>query len=415
MLLLRLLLESFSMAFHALVVNKLRTLLSLLGITFGIFAIISVFTIVDSLEANVRKSIQSLGDNVIYIEKWPWAFSSDYPWWKYMNRPSTGYMEMEFVKKRAQSAEAVAMTVNAEQTLVKYGNNSIENTNIICASFEFDRIKAFELQEGRYFSQRENDEGRNLALIGSDIHAELFNNVSPLGKVIDIKNAKMTVIGVFQKEGTSMIGGSMDNVILIPLNSARKFINVRRERFNPRIMVKTAAGVSNEEMKDELKGVMRSVRRQHPYDDDNFALNESKMISAGVDGLFQAIGMAGWIIGGFAILVGGFGIANIMFVSVKERTNIIGIQKSLGAKRFFILSQFLAESVALCLIGGGIGLLLIFAGTLGVNAAFDAGIYLTLSNVVLGLSVSAIIGIIAGFVPAWSASIMDPVEAIRTK
>lgn len=415
MLFLKLIFESVVMAFQALIVNKLRTLLSLLGITIGIFAIISVFTIVDSLEDNVRGSIESLGDNVVYIEKWPWTFGPDYPWWKYMNRPNAGVSEMEDVKRRSKSAAAVAFMITADDVLLKYGNNSMEYTTVAAASFEYDHIRSFEIAEGRYFSQSECDQGKNICVIGADIVQNLFGGKSPLGKVIHVKDGKWTVIGVFKKEGASMMENSTDEVVLIPLNSARKVVNVRREHFHPIIMAKALPGISNDEMKDELRGIMRSVRRLHPYEEDNFALNESKMISSNLEGLFSSLGIAGWIIGGFAILVGGFGIANIMFVSVKERTNIIGIQKSLGAKNYFILIQFLAESVALCLIGGGIGLLLVFGCTLLANSAWDLGVYLSFGNISLGLTVSAVIGIIAGFVPAFSASQMDPVDAIRTK
>ena len=415
MLFVKLVIESFLFAFHALIVNKLRTILSLLGITIGIFAIISVFTIVDSLEYNMRDSVQSLGDNVIYIEKWPWDFDSDYPWWKYMNRPLTSYQEMQEVKKRVKSALAVSYMIAANGVVVKFKNSSAENTSIVCASHEYDKIKSFELSEGRYFSMAESEQGRNFCIIGITVAESLFGVRDPIGNVIDIRGSKYSVIGVFKKEGDSFVGNSSDNVVLIPINTARKIINVRKDRFHPMIMVKGLPNVSNDDLKAELRGIMRSVRRLHPKEEDSFAMNESKIVSMQLDGLFKMMGMAGWIIGGFAILVGGFGIANIMFVSVKERTNIIGIQKSLGAKNYFILLQFLAESVALCLIGGAMGLLLIYGGTVLVNSLFDLDIFLSFSNILLAFTVSAIIGIIAGFVPAYSASRMDPVEAIRTK
>jgi putative ABC transport system permease protein len=178
------------------------------------------------------------------------------------------------------------------------------------------------------------------------------------------------------------------------------------------IMVKAKGGVSNAELMDELKANMRSIRRQRPMEDDSFALNETKLLSTQVSGLFDAISIAGWIIGGFSILVGGFGIANIMFVSVKERTPLIGIQKSLGAKNYFILIQFLSESIVLCLFGGILGLLLVYIGTI-IAGFFDFNMTLTLQNIVLGLSVSTVIGILSGFVPAYNASRLDPVEAIR--
>ncbi len=416
MLFVKLLVESFLFALHALVVNKLRTFLSLLGITIGIFAIISVFTVVDALESNVRNSVESLGANVIYVEKWPWTFGPDYPWWKYMNRPIPSYAEMQDVKRRCEHAEAVAYTISANGILMKYGNNNVENGTIVMASHEYDKIKAFELSAGRYFSLAESEAGYNLGIVGANIADQLFEGLDPVGKTILVRRGiKVKIIGVFKREGNSMMGNSSDDQVLLPINFARKLINVRSDNFQPQIQVKAAAGVSNEELIDELRGIMRNIHRLHPREEEDFALNEAKMISQQMEGLFQGIGFAGWIIGGFSILVGGFGIANIMFVSVKERTNIIGIQKSLGAKNYFILLQFLVESIVLCMIGGSLGLAFILLGTVLINSFFDMHVYLTLSNTLLGLSVSAIIGIIAGFVPAWSASRMDPVEAIRTK
>jgi putative ABC transport system permease protein len=318
-----------------------------------------------------------------------------------MNRPIPSYAEMQEVKRRCEHAEAVAYTISANGVLVKYANNSVENATIVMASHEYDKIKAFELESGRYFSLAESEAGYNLGIIGSEIATQLFDGRDPIGKTILVRNGtKVKVIGVFKREGEGMMGNSSDDQVLVPVNFARKLINVRSDNFQPQIQVKATAGVSNEELTDELRGIMRNVHRLHPREEEDFALNEAKMISQQMEGLFQGIGFAGWIIGGFSILVGGFGIA---------------IQKSLGAKNYFILLQFLVESVVLCMIGGSVGLLLILLGTLMINAFLDMHVYLTLANTILGLSVSAIIGIIAGFLPAWSASRMDPVDAIRTK
>jgi putative ABC transport system permease protein len=231
---------------------------------------------------------------------------------------------------------------------------------------------------------------------------------------ITVMGRKVKIIGVFKKEGESMVGNSSDDEIVVPVNYARTLVDLKSERIQPMIMVKGREGVSNYELIEELRGIMRSIRKLHPREEDSFALNQASLISAGLDSIFSVINKAGWLIGIFSILVGGFGIANIMFVSVKERTHIIGIQKSLGAKNYFILLQFLSESVILCLIGGMIGLFVVFLGTLAANAILDAGVGLTEGNIFLGLFVSAIIGVISGFIPAYTASQMDPVEAIRT-
>jgi putative ABC transport system permease protein len=412
MLYLRLIKESIFMAWHALVVNKLRTFLSLLGVTIGIFAIISVFTAVDSLESNVKGSLDQLGSNVIYVQKWPWAFGGDYPWWKYWQRPVPSYKEMDELKHRNNLAEGFCFMANIGNATVKFKSNSVENCELSLVSHDFAQINSFNLESGRYFAESESYGGYPVAIIGNSIKDALFPNSDALDQSIIIRGRKVKIIGVFAKEGESLIGNSNDNGITLPVNFATKFIDLKSDRIDPVIMVKAKPGISNAELMDELKANMRSIRRQRPMEDDSFALNETKLLSTQVSGLFDAISIAGWIIGGFSILVGGFGIANIMFVSVKERTPLIGIQKSLGAKNYFILIQFLSESIVLCLFGGILGLVLVYIGTI-VAGFFDFNMVLTFSNIVLGLTVSTIIGLVSGFIPAYNASRLDPVEAIR--
>ena len=406
--------ESFFFAWAALRANRLRTFLSLLGITIGIFSIITVFTIVDSLEFNLRSGIQELGNNVVFVQKWPWDFGDNYPWWKYMNRPVPNVKEFDELKEKVQSAEAMAFHVAGRKT-VKYGSNSAENVTITGASYEYNQITSFEITEGRYFTELESENGRNLAIIGSTIAEALFKNgESPVGKQIKMFGSNMQVLGVFKKQGESLLGNSMDAQVLVPVNFVRNLVDIRSENADPYIAVKAKPGVTNDQLKDELKGLMRGIRQLSPDATDDFALNEIKVISQGFDGMFAIVGFAGWIIGGFSILVGGFGIANIMFVSVKERTSLIGIQKSLGAKNYFILMQFLFESVFLSLIGGLIGLSIVYILTSIAGDTFGMEIFLSRSNVILGVTISFLIGIVSGFVPAYSASQMDPVEAIRS-
>jgi putative ABC transport system permease protein len=384
-------------------------------VTFGIFCIIGVLATVNSLETNVQNDIKKLGDNTIYIDKWVYGGGGgDYPWWKYMNRPLPQYEELEDLMKRSKTTEALAFRMGARKT-VKFQSSNIENVIISGISHEYYKIKSFDLTDGRYFTHIETDAGYPVAIIGDKIAEGLFGNSDAVGKQIKIAGYKAQVIGVIKKEGESMLGGSMDNQILIPFNFGRKFLDTKSENADPFILAKAKPNISNDEMADELAGLLRSLRRLKPGADDSFALNEISLLSQGFDVLFDIIGTAGWIIGGFSILVGGFGIANIMFVSVRERTNIIGIQKSLGAKNHFILIQFLTESILLSLAGGLIGLLLIYFLTFGAKGAIDMEITLTATNVFLGLTISVLIGIISGFIPAYSASQLDPVEAIRTK
>jgi putative ABC transport system permease protein len=409
---LRLLMEGIRFAFSSMLENKLRTFLSLLGVTIGIFAIISVFTMVDSIKRNIDDSISSLGDNVIYIQKWPWTFSNDYPYWKYMNRPVVQLNELNEVKKKAHLAEEMAFTATA-MTTVKYDGNIAEFVKVTGVTEGYDRIKTFELESGRYLTDAEIRSGNNYAVLGADLALQLFGNADPVGKEITVRNSKSYVIGVFKKEGDNIIDFGNDNAVVVPINLLRYYTDIKTDNVNPLIMVKAKPGVSNAAMIEDLQGVMRTVRRLPPDVEDNFSLNETKLISNTFDQLIGIVNAAGWFIGLFAILVGGFGIANIMFVSVKERTNIIGIQKSLGAKRFFILFQFLVESVMLCVTGGAIGLLLIFILTILAQYFGDISLFLSLKNILMGLAISSLIGLVCGIAPALAASRLDPVEAIR--
>ncbi len=410
MLFLNLFKESIHFAFTALRVNKLRTILSLLGVTIGIFAIITVFTAVDSLEKKLRDSVASLGDNVIFVQKWPWSFGNDYPWWKYMNRPKPSVEELEIIQQRVKSSKSVAFQVTSSRS-VQFASTTVENVTVSGVSQDFDKVANFELETGRYFAESETAGGRNVVILGYGVAEALFPRQNAVGQEVKVFGRRLTVIGVLKKQGESVLGNSSDTEIMIPVNFYRNFADIKSE--GAQILVKASPGVTNDQLKDELTGILRAARKLKPSVEENFALNETSLLSNGFDGLFAVVGLAGWIIGGFSILVGGFGIANIMFVSVRERTNQIGIQKSLGAKNYFILMQFLAESIVLCLVGGIIGLFLVYLGTLIAEYGFDVSLTLSLANIVLSITISILIGIISGFIPAYSASQLDPVEAIR--
>lgn len=411
MILFKLIIESFFFAINALVVNKVRTILSLLGITIGIFSIISVFTVFDSMELALKNSLQSLGDNVVFITKWPLIGTADTPWWKYWNRPKPSLNELKEIQRRSETTEAAAIMFETSK-LVKYKSNYISNANITATSQDYDKVIYFELEGGRYFTPIESNSGKPVALIGHSIAENLFEGLDPIGRRITVMGRKLDVIGIIKKEGSDNFGMSHDNYILLPIQFARGLFDLHRT--NMQIMVKAKPNISTDELKDELTGIMRSIRKLKPSAENNFDISEISLLLNFIESIFGVISVVGWIIGGFSLLVGGFGIANIMFVSVKERTSQIGIQKSLGAKRFFILMQFIFEAVFLSLMGGIIGLLMVFAGTYLAEDAIGMDLILTVNNVVIAIVVSGGIGLIFGFTPAYFAARLDPVKAMRS-
>jgi putative ABC transport system permease protein len=407
--------ESVSFSLQALQSNKTRTVLSTLGITIGIFCIIMVLTMVESLEKNVQNSVESLGKDVIFVDKWPWDFSGEYKWWKYMNRPNTRLSELRTINEKSTLSQASALVVTLGGVTVKYESNSATGVNILGVSHDYNQVRTFDFYDGRYFTENESKNGSMVCIIGYTLAETLFPNINPLDKEVMMKGRKYRIIGVTQKEGESMIGNSLDNMMIVPAQAVTGFVRINSDRANAQIQVKAANGIPLEMMEDELRGIMRSARKLKPGEEQNFALNKTTLIAEPLKAVFGVITFAGWIIGGFAMLVGGFGIANIMFVSVKERTNQIGIQKALGAKNYFILIEFLVESILLCLVGGAIGIGLVWLLSTWASSAMDFAISLSVKNIVTGVTVSVCIGIISGFIPAWSASRLDPVTAIRAK
>ena len=420
MLFLKIITESIGQALDQLVANKLRSFLSLLGITIGIFCIIGVQSAVDSLEDNIRGSFDKLGTDVIYISKFSWMEDPGENFAKIMRRPNPGFDDYKAIKRKVNSAEMVSLNVFLGLKTIQFGSNNVEGVEIFTATNEYYKLFDLEIQQGRYFSPTELSYGSNKIIMGDHIAKELFGPIEPVGKTIKLMGRKFEVIGIIAKSGENLIGiMNYDNSVMMPYELARKVTNLNtNDAFgNSSLSVKAVEGVSNDQLKDEITGVLRASRRLKPKEENDFAMNEISIMTRAFDSFFGVLNSIGLIIGIFAILVGMFSVANIMFVSVKERTNIIGIKKALGAKRSVILLEFLIEAIILCIVGGLMGLLMIYLIIFGLSHAeiFAYDIYLSPNNVINGLLWSTFIGILAGIIPAMQASGLDPVVAIRSK
>ncbi len=414
MIIVRLTYESFRFAWNALAQNPLRTILSLTGVTIGIFAIIAALTVVDSLKANIEDSLSFLGTDMIYVEKWPYSFAPDYPWWEYMKRPQVVYDEYEYLKENLTNAAGVCIFVNSEGRVVKRKNNSIGGITLMGVTEDHVNLYDLDIENGRYFSNREIDLASNAVVIGHEVKATLFPYEDPLGKKINIKGLKYTVIGVMKEAGETLLNTpSNDESVMIPFGSYRKLFYTGKWRGGYALIAIKGkeSDVGLIQLENEVTGLMRNFRGLKPKDKNSFAINRPEAITNSLQGVFDVLTMAGWFIGIFSILVGAFGIANIMFVTVSERTGIIGIQKSLGARNYFILFQFLFEAVFLSLIGGGFGLLLVYACTFIPLGTFV--LTLMAKNIILGLGISTFVGVGSGIIPALMAARLDPVVAIR--
>jgi putative ABC transport system permease protein len=405
--------ESFRFAFSALRANGLRTVLSLLGMTVGIFAIVMVFTAVDSLKREIRTSLNFMGENVIYVQKWPWNFRGGFAWWKYLNRPVVTEQEFKFLERNVHESSGIAMVAWRDSREIKAGSKVYASANLRGATYGLNKVSTISISQGRYFTEAEMRSGETVSLIGADMAAKLFPGLGVVGRQVSYKGFRFTIIGLLKREGQTMLGTpSNDGTLYIPYSIFKKVQKIGRGGIDPMIMIKgKSTDADLAKLTQEVKWLMRGRRSLHPNQADNFALNKPDMVKSSIDAIFAVITVAGGIIGSFSILVGGFGIANIMFVSVRERRGQIGIQKALGARRSFILLQFLFESVLLAIAGGFLGVGLVYCITLIPQDALR--LELTVSNIQTGIVVSMVVGLLAGTIPALKASKLDPVEAIR--
>ena len=412
----RIFLDSAAQAIQQLRANRLRTALSLLGITIGIFCIISVFSAVDSLERDIRSSFEKLGNDVLYISKMPWTEDPHTNYWKYMRRPNPSFNDFKALNRRVSSAELISYSVFIGAQTAKFNTNAVNGAIVIAATRDYASLFNIQFESGRYFSDFEYVNGSDKVVLGYKVAENLFGKIDPIGKTIKLKGRSAQVVGVIESAGEDLFNPvRFDWCIIVSYNMGKKLANVTSDRlFGTSLNVKAKEGVDMDVVRDDVVVALRAARKQRPKEKNNFSINELSLLSGILDQFFGVLNLIGIFIGGFALIVGAFSVANIMFVSVKERTPQIGIKKALGAKPNVILLEFLIESIILCIIGGFFGLLIVFGVMQLLTAMVDNFTFLlSFKNVIYGIFISTFIGVVSGAIPAYFAARLDPVSAIR--
>ena len=406
--------NSFKMAIGELKANKLRTFLSLFGITIGIFCIIGVLATIDSLQSKIKSDLSSFGNNSVYIDKWDYSGGPEYPWWKFVKRPSMKIEEMDFVKKKSTLASNMAFVMQTQESF-SYEDNILKGVNIYGITPEYKKIQSFNIGYGRFLSESDFTRGVPYVVIGYKVAEELYGKADKgVGKTITYNGRKLLVIGVIEKQGSAIINGyDYDKSTIVTHNYMASVYNP--DNLGPVIMVQPKPGITSKALQEELTGIMRQIRKLSPTQEDNFTCNDVAQFKDQVESVFGAVNQGGWAIAGLSLIVGAFGVANIMFVTVRERTSQIGLKKAIGAKSSSILYEFLLESAFLCIIGGLVGLLLVWLLTLALSSFLPFAITIAPSIIFLAFSICIILGVVSGIIPASIAAKMNPVEAIRTK
>lgn len=400
--------------------NPLRTFLSILGVSIGVFCIVSVSTVFGSMETNIQNNMASLGNDVLYVGKFAWIpkEGEEYAWWRYKARPVMSKGELNAIQEGTTFTSYSALSYGTSEPF-QFMDNKVSGAQVYAVTNDFNKLQPIDLAMGRYFSLSEMKGGiSNGVIIGKDLAEELFGSINPIDKEIKISGRLFHILGVIKKTGQMTTGFDFDGGAIISYNYFSTYNKVKDNTNNgfadPMLMIKAKDAETFDEMKFEVEGVLRRLRGLKAIEKNNFAFNQLDGIQEKIAEVFLMIKYAGWIIGAFSLIVGIFSVANIMFVSVKERTNIIGIKKAIGAQKSAILIEFLIEAVLLCLFGGAFGMLLTYILTLILSSSFEFPVFINLQNVIYGILLSVAVGLLAGFIPAYRAAKLDPVEAIRS-
>lgn len=396
--------ESFIIAIQAIMANKLRSILAALGIIIGITAVTIMQTAIEGINQAFDKSIAAIGADVLYVQKFEWFGKED--WTYYMNRKDITNANFDYLKRNVQTAAAIAPSAGTGRS-IKFGDLELDNVQVIGTSDEYQVTQGINMTEGRFYTKRESDGGYPVVVIGNDVKTALFPSISPMNQIIKVGTYSFKIIGVMEKQG-SLLGMSFDNRVIIPIEKFFKIFGTKRSLT---INVKVADVKNIDETKEEVAAVMRKARRIPIGGKDDFGINQQEAFKSTYEQLTSLIKLIGTLITGMSLIVGSIGIANIMFVTVKERTKEIGIRKAIGAKKRTILLQFLIESVTICLLGGVIGLFISIPISLAINAFLPTAIPVWI--VLMSLIISVVFGVLAGFFPAWGAAKMDPVDSLR--
>jgi putative ABC transport system permease protein len=404
---------SWKIAAAQMAANKTRSMLTALGVIIGIVAVTLMGTAINGISTGFEKSMSVIGDDILYVSQQPWARRND--WWNYRDRRNirTEYAEKinRTIAATPNSNLMIAVPTMSLLRSVKAGENSVENVFILGTTADYSLIFTLDCSEGRFFSELESRGGAEVCVVGYDVADALFSGGSALKKKILINGHPFEVMGTLSRQGTFLGLFSLDSIVVIPLPAFKKYFSAKSEA-DVRVKVRDKTHLAD--AVDELTGIVRRLRALPPEKKDDFSINQQQAFKSTLDGVKATIAIAGLFITGLSLFVGAIGIMNITFVSVKERTKEIGTRKALGARRRTILLQFLIESTALCMVGGLIGLAFAYLMCFGMAAAFPSfPISFSFGLVIASMIVSIMTGLVSGIAPAWSASRLDPVTALR--